>query len=127
MTLPPFVYTDDLGAEWVVRIPRDIGEHPAFGFKPLTNQVLPELRVRYTYVGPLRPRHIRIDPPGTVGPISRSRTVPVGTLAALSAAQDVTAADGDPVRCKRPAVPTCRHQVPGLNRGGYPRSLTTTP
>jgi len=66
-----------------MRVPRNIGEHPVFGFTPIgTQQQLPVLRVRYTYVGPVRPRHSRIDPPGPVGPRSPARTVPVGTQAA---------------------------------------------
>jgi hypothetical protein len=78
-----FVYTDDLGADWAMQLPRNIGQHPAFAFTPLGERHLPVLRVRYTYVGPVRPRHVRIDPPGPVGRVSHSRTVPIGTRAAF--------------------------------------------
>jgi len=80
-----FIYTDDLGAEWAMQVPRDIGQHPAMGFLPLGGRKLPELRIRYTYVGPVRPRHVRIVPPGPVGPVSRTKTHPVGTQAAFLA------------------------------------------
>ena len=60
------------------------------GFEPLGTRKLPELRIRYTYVGPVRPRHVRIDPPGPqVGPVPRSKTYPVGTRAAFLALNSV--------------------------------------
>jgi hypothetical protein len=51
-----YVYRDDLGAEWAVSIPSSVGDHREFGFEPVNNRKLPTLKLRYRYVGPVRPR-----------------------------------------------------------------------
>lgn len=83
-----FIYIDDSGHEWAIRLPRAVGEHAALGFQPLDGQHLPKLPtpLRYTRAGPLRPRHIslaRSRHPSGVG-LPEYRSLPVGTLVALN-------------------------------------------
>ncbi len=105
-----FVYTDDQGHEWALRLASAIGSHPQFGFRPLNGQRLPLLQngrtpPRYTRVGAIRPRRVGLALAQADGSRRRAltgpyRSVPVGTQAAHAALRGVLmlpAANGAPV------------------------------
>ena len=79
-----YVYRDDHNTDWAIRLPASIGGHPSLGFEPAKQTDLPEIgRLRYTRVGPIRPRHLGLTLPNPPR-VSRHRSVPVGTREAFS-------------------------------------------
>ncbi len=98
-----FVYVDDTGHRWALKLPPAVGNHPDLGFVPLGSERLPVLKpARYTYVGAIRPRHIglalRQQPPFLTP--AKYGTVPVGTreaAARLPRRITLPEASGEPV------------------------------
>jgi hypothetical protein len=84
-----YVYTDDTGSAWSLRLPRAIGNHPLLGFRPQrADEHLPVIRtpVRYSRGGPIRPRHICLYAVTSTRPKGwpQYKSAPVGTFDALS-------------------------------------------
>lgn len=87
MTPRLFIYRDDDGGLWSARVPAEVGNHPLLGFDLTSRTDLPSQQypIRYTYVGAVRPRHIKLQAPNPDKPNSAyDRTVPVGSLAAFT-------------------------------------------
>jgi hypothetical protein len=83
-----FIYRDDGNRLWSARVPAEVGNHPLLGFEQTNRTDLPALRypIRYTFVGAVRPRHIKLSAPNPDKPNwPYERTVPVGSPAAFAA------------------------------------------